>query len=88
MRPEGTCRTHEYTYGRDPFLQTWLAYVLLGWLMAFPSYRLGLRPELAWVVFGVMALLGLYHARLAHETYKHERRLPESSTDKALHSDQ
>ncbi len=45
-----------------------LAYLLIGWLMAFPSYRLGLRPILAWCLVGIMALFGLYHAGCAYLT--------------------
>ncbi len=45
-----------------------LSYMLLGWLMAFPSYRLGLRPALAWCVFGIMMVFGLYHAGCAYLT--------------------
>jgi len=33
--------------------------------MAFPSYRLGLRPKLAIFVFAVVTAFGLYHATVA-----------------------
>ena len=45
-----------------------LTYMLIGWLMAFPSYRLGLRPALAWCVFGIMMVFVLYHAGCAYLT--------------------
>jgi len=49
----------------NPFLRILLSYIIIGWLMAFPSYRLGLRPELAATVFVIVAAFGLYHATVA-----------------------
>jgi len=45
-----------------------LSYILIAWLMAFPAYRLGLRPLLAWCVFGIMMLFGIYHTICAYLT--------------------
>jgi hypothetical protein len=47
------------------FWRIFLSYCIIGFLMAFPSYRLGLRALLAVFVFVAVAAFGAYHATVA-----------------------
>ncbi|NLJ35563.1 MAG: hypothetical protein GX358_04920 [candidate division WS1 bacterium] len=47
------------------FWRILISYCIIGFLMAFPSYRLGLRAPLAVCVFVGVTAFGVYHAAIA-----------------------
>jgi len=61
------------------FWRILISYMIIGWLMAFPSYRLGLQPKLAILVFAVVTAFGLYHATVAARA---SRQPPEDRQDR------
>ncbi len=48
------------------FLRILVNYVVIGLLMAIPSYRLGLKPGLAATVFAIVMIFGIHHSTVAY----------------------
>jgi len=76
MRPASTegMRGDVVSTRGSPFLRILLNYVIIGWLMAFPSYRLGLKPALALFVWGTVTAFGIYHAAVVALAVRKQKR--------------
>jgi hypothetical protein len=75
------CQT-SVVFGLKLFLRILINYVIIGLLMAIPSYRLGLKPVLAATVFGIVTVFGLYHSTVAYLSARlRPKSRQESATD-------
>lgn len=63
--PQHLCQT-SVVLALKLFLRILVNYVIIGLLVAIPSYRLGLKPVLAATVFGIVLVFGLHHSTVAY----------------------
>ena len=77
--PQHLCQT-SVVLGLKLFLRILVNYVIIGLLMAIPSYRLGLKPGLAATVFAIVTVFGLYHSTVAYVAARPPSKPPRKPT--------